>query len=180
MKRVLSFALAAVASSGVMMAIETAAASATGAPIQITQNVNMRSGPGTSYARVGGIYAGQSPDFVCWTTGENIGGVDVWFDVNANGASGHYASYYDKLQLRDRRSDHLEVRNPAVRKPRPRTPGRRTRTGSCIQPSRTDGQPARAHRKPPGRNHARARPEHGCQGRLLGRVAQRAGLGERR
>jgi uncharacterized protein YraI len=65
------------------------------APIQITQNVNMRSGHGTSFARVGGIYAGQSPDFTCWTTGENINGVSVWFDVVANGATGDQASYYD-------------------------------------------------------------------------------------
>src|SRR5258708_36353119 len=95
MKRIISLALAAIASAGAVMAIETVQASAMGAPIQITQNVNVRSGPGTSFPRVGGIYAGQSPDFVCWTTGENIGGVYVWFDVNANGASGYYASYYD-------------------------------------------------------------------------------------
>jgi hypothetical protein len=55
----------------------------------------MRNGPGTSYARVGGIYTGTSPDFVCWTQGQNVGGVDVWFLVHNAGATGYYASYYD-------------------------------------------------------------------------------------
>lgn len=95
MRRAISTALAAIAAMGATVGIVAANASAMGAPIQITQNVNMRSGPGTSFARVGGIYAGQSPDFICWAVGDNINGVNVWFDVNANGATGYYASYYD-------------------------------------------------------------------------------------
>ena len=39
--------------------------------------------------------AGVSPDFVCWTQGQTINGVDVWFRVNYGGLTGYYASYYD-------------------------------------------------------------------------------------
>lgn len=95
MRRAISTALISIAASGAAIGVVAADAVAMSAPIQITQNVNMRSGPGTSYARVGGIYAGQSPDFICWAVGENINGVNVWFDVNANGSTGYYASYYD-------------------------------------------------------------------------------------
>jgi len=38
---------------------------------------------------------GTSPDFNCWTQGQNIGGVDVWFSINYHGVTGYYASYYD-------------------------------------------------------------------------------------
>jgi uncharacterized protein YraI len=95
MRRAISTALVALVATGAAIATVAADASAMGAPIQITQNVNMRSGPGSSFSRVGGIYTGQSPDFICWSVGENINGVNVWFDVNANGATGYYASYYD-------------------------------------------------------------------------------------
>src|SRR4051794_19874114 len=70
-------------------------ASAMTAPIRVTQDVNMRGGPGVGYARVGGVYRSTSPDFTCWTQGQNIGGVDVWFLVNNRGAQGYYASYFD-------------------------------------------------------------------------------------
>jgi uncharacterized protein YraI len=76
-------------------ALEVSSANAMSAPIQITQDVNLRGGPSAATARVGGIYAGASPDFHCWTQGQNIGGVDVWFNVTYNGATGFYASYYD-------------------------------------------------------------------------------------
>lgn len=76
-------------------AAEASPALAVSAPIHITQDVNLRGGPSAATTRVGGIYAGASPDFHCWAQGQNIGGVDVWFNVTYNGATGFYASYYD-------------------------------------------------------------------------------------
>src|SRR5438105_245634 len=74
----------------------TPLASGISAPIQIAntggQGVNMRPTPDTSQPRVGWIPEGASPDYNCWTQGQNINGVDVWFNVNYGGATGYYAS----------------------------------------------------------------------------------------
>lgn len=60
------------------------------------QGVNLRPGPSTtSGTPVANVPDGASPDYVCWTTGEVINGVDVWFKVTWQGATGYYASYYD-------------------------------------------------------------------------------------
>jgi hypothetical protein len=72
-----------------------ASALAISAPIHITQDVNLRSAASASSARVGGLYAGSSPNFNCWAQGQNINGVDVWFNVTYGGVTGYYASYYD-------------------------------------------------------------------------------------
>ena len=87
--------LAIVASLGLV----APAANALSAPIHISgtggQGVNMRPTPDTSQPRVGWIPEGASPDFLCFTYGQNIGGVPVWFRVTYGGATGYYASYYD-------------------------------------------------------------------------------------
>lgn len=61
--------------------------------------VNIRSAPNTSGAPIGRIPEGASPDYECFTYGESIGGVPVWFLVNY-GARGYYASYYDDSSYR--------------------------------------------------------------------------------
>lgn len=66
------------------------------APIHITSTVNIRLGPSTTSGNpIGAIPTGASPDFQCWTEGQNISGVDVWFRVDYNGVTGYYASYWD-------------------------------------------------------------------------------------
>jgi hypothetical protein len=57
--------------------------------------VNIRPQPNTSQAPIGAIPEGASPDYNCYTYGEVIGSVPVWFSVNYNGVTGYYASYYD-------------------------------------------------------------------------------------
>jgi uncharacterized protein YraI len=60
-----------------------------------TDGVNMRSGPGTGYGKVGWLPEGASPDYVCYSWGELVGPVPIWFNVSYGGATGFYASYYD-------------------------------------------------------------------------------------
>lgn len=38
---------------------------------------------------------GASPDYNCFAWGQNINGVPIWFNVNYNGVTGYYASFYD-------------------------------------------------------------------------------------
>ena len=76
--------------------VAAAPAGAMSAPIHTTDWVNIRPGPSTSSGNpLGAIPPGVSPDFNCWAQGQNINGVDVWFNVNYNGRTGFYASYYD-------------------------------------------------------------------------------------
>jgi uncharacterized protein YraI len=76
-----------------------ASASAVSAPIHISgtagEGVLIRSGPGTSYTAVGWMPEGASPDYNCFAWGQNINGVPIWFNVNYNGKTGYYASFYD-------------------------------------------------------------------------------------
>jgi uncharacterized protein YraI len=87
----------AIALCGTALATLAAApgAHAISAPIRLTGDVNLRAGASSATARVGGLYRGTSPSFNCWAQGENIYGVDVWFNVTYNGLTGFYASYYD-------------------------------------------------------------------------------------
>ncbi|MCX6396359.1 MAG: SH3 domain-containing protein [Propionibacteriales bacterium] len=62
--------------------------------ISTTATVNMRSGPSTSYAIIGSVPSGVSPTYLCWTEGQSINGVNVWFKVTY-GATGFISSYYD-------------------------------------------------------------------------------------
>ncbi len=74
------------------------------APIQVAgtggQGVYIRPTPDTSQPAVGWMPEGASPDFNCFTYGQMIGNVNVWFSVNYNGATGYYASYYDSSSYR--------------------------------------------------------------------------------
>jgi hypothetical protein len=96
--RFVALALTLLASCCVIVT-SASSASATPAPISIAgtggEGVNIRPTPDTSQAPIGWMPEGASPDFVCWTPGENVGGVDVWFDVNYAGVNGYYASYWD-------------------------------------------------------------------------------------
>jgi hypothetical protein len=66
------------------------------APIQVTGPTNIRPGPSTiSGGPLGVMPTGTSPGFICWTTGEVINGVDVWFKISWNGVTGYYASGLD-------------------------------------------------------------------------------------
>jgi cell wall-associated NlpC family hydrolase len=70
-------------------------AAAMSSPIHLTTMVNIRPTPDTSRAPVGTIPQGASPDFHCFTYGQNINGVNVWFNVTQAGVTGYYASFYD-------------------------------------------------------------------------------------
>lgn len=69
------------------------------APIHISgtsgEGVFIRPEANTARAAIGWIPEGASPDYNCFAWGQNIGGVPIWFNVNYNGVTGFYASYYD-------------------------------------------------------------------------------------
>ena len=73
----------------------TNASSALTAPIRVTQAVNLRPTPNTSQAPLALIPSQTSPSYLCFTHGQSVGGVDVWFQVTYAGKTGYYASYYD-------------------------------------------------------------------------------------
>jgi uncharacterized protein YraI len=96
---------AAVAGAAVLAALVPAAAQARSANIHIHGTapegyVNIRPEPNTNRAPVGRIPEGASPDYDCFTYGQNIGGVPVWFLVNYGGARGYISSYYDDSSYR--------------------------------------------------------------------------------
>jgi hypothetical protein len=76
-----------------------AGASAISAPIHIAgtggQGVFIRPTPDTSQPAIGWMAEGTSPDYHCFTYGQMIGNVNVWFNVTNSGITGYYASYYD-------------------------------------------------------------------------------------
>jgi uncharacterized protein YraI len=76
-----------------------ASALAISAPIHISgtdgEGVFVRPDPSTANPAVGWMPEGASPDYNCFVWGQNIGGVPIWFNVNYNGKTGYYASYYD-------------------------------------------------------------------------------------
>jgi hypothetical protein len=79
----------------------TASAWAISAPIHTTTWVNIRPGPSTSSGNsLATMPPGTSPSFHCWTQGQVIGYVDVWFKATWNGVTGYYASYYDDSSYR--------------------------------------------------------------------------------
>ncbi len=63
--------------------------------IQMSQNAPVYASATPSSAQIGTIPTGNSPDYVCWTTGPPVGKVDVYFYVLWEGAAGYYPSYYD-------------------------------------------------------------------------------------
>ena len=56
--------------------------------------LNIRSGPGTSYARVGWLGDGASVDVSCWEMGQAVLGDPVWLSVRSGSANGYAADYY--------------------------------------------------------------------------------------
>jgi hypothetical protein len=64
-------------------------------PIQMNQNAPVYQSPSASSPQVGTIPHGDSPAYVCWTTGPPVGNVDVYFYVLWQGVAGYYPSYYD-------------------------------------------------------------------------------------
>lgn len=91
-----SAAAVAIASAAAAAVTAAGPAAAMSAPIKTTTAVNVRPGPSTGSGNPLTVMpAGTSPDFNCWTQGQNIGGVNVWFSVNYHGVTGYYASYYD-------------------------------------------------------------------------------------
>lgn len=86
----------------VLLALAAAAASVlVAAPamadhgIYTTATVNIRSGPSTAYSILGSVPSGVSPTYLCWTQGQNINGVDVWFKMTYGSVTGYISSYYD-------------------------------------------------------------------------------------
>lgn len=71
------------------------------APIALLTAANLRPGPSEgSGAALAVMPAGTSPGFLCWTTGEVVNNVDVWFKVHWGGATGYYASGLDNSSYR--------------------------------------------------------------------------------
>jgi hypothetical protein len=95
MKKSIALVCCALALAGIAAWIGTPAALAASAPIHVTDDVNLRAGTDASTARVGGLYRGTSPSFNCWAQGQNVNGVDIWFNVTYNGVTGYYASFFD-------------------------------------------------------------------------------------
>jgi uncharacterized protein YraI len=62
--------------------------------------VNIRPQPNTTQPAIGSIPEGASPDYNCFSYGQVIGGVPIWFSVNYSGVTGYYASYYDDSTYR--------------------------------------------------------------------------------
>lgn len=61
---------------------------------------NIRPVPNTTQNPIGRIPEGASPEYNCFTYGQVINGVPVWFSVNYGGVTGFYASYYDDSSYR--------------------------------------------------------------------------------
>lgn len=85
----------------VALLLAASIAFAISAPIHIygtgTDGVLLHSGPTVGSTRVGWMAEGTSPDYHCFTYGDNVNGVNVWFYVTkpGGGPTGYYASYYD-------------------------------------------------------------------------------------
>ncbi|HEV3310273.1 MAG TPA: amidase domain-containing protein [Chloroflexota bacterium] len=75
------------------------------APIQVSgtsgEGVFIRPEPNTSQPALGWMPEGASPEYNCFTHGEMIGTVSVWFNVTYNGVTGYYASFYDNSSYKN-------------------------------------------------------------------------------
>jgi uncharacterized protein YraI len=89
----------AVVASAALSLLGASGALAISAPIHIAntggEGVFIRPEPNTSQPAIGWIPEGASPDYNCFAWGQNVNGVPIWFNVNYNGKTGYYASYYD-------------------------------------------------------------------------------------
>ncbi|HSE61494.1 MAG TPA: amidase domain-containing protein [Candidatus Saccharimonadales bacterium] len=100
----------AVAATGVVAVLSTQVAGVTPvaadthAEINIVGNVNLRPSPDTSQTPLTVIQKGDKPDYICFTYGEQVDDVNVWFKVNYNGFTGFYSTRWDDIppaQLND-------------------------------------------------------------------------------
>jgi hypothetical protein len=120
--KVSSLITAALAAAA-LLAVSAAGALAISAPIHISgtggEGVFIRAEPNTSSTRLGWIPEGASPDYNCFVWGQNINGVPIWFNVNYNGVTGYYASFYDDSsyhsneELTAKRPGHGSARSAA-------------------------------------------------------------------
>ncbi len=98
-RRVAVALLLAFIASALGVNVASTPAEAISAPIRIAgtggEGVNIRPTPDTSQPALGRIPEGTSPNYICYTYGQMIGNVNVWFQVSYNGVTGYYASYYD-------------------------------------------------------------------------------------
>ena len=76
------------------------------APIDVFTATNIRPGPSeASGAALTVMPAGTNPGFLCWTTGQRVNNVNVWFKVYWAGVTGYYASGLDNSSY----SSDLEI-----------------------------------------------------------------------
>lgn len=91
--------LLAFAAALLMLLTWVPGALAISAPIHIhgtgRDGVLLRPTPDTSHPGVGWMAEGTSPDYHCFTYGQMVGSVNVWFNVTHSGITGYYASYWD-------------------------------------------------------------------------------------
>jgi Putative amidase domain len=75
------------------------------APIQVAgtdgEGIFIRPEPNTSQSPLGWMAEGASPEYICFTHGEMVGNVNVWFNVTYNGVTGYYASFYDNSSYKN-------------------------------------------------------------------------------
>lgn len=129
----------------VWLLFSATSALAISAPIHIAgtggEGVFIRPDPSTANPAVGWMPEGASPDYNCFAWGQNIGGVPIWFNVNYNGKTGYYASYYDDSSYHS--NEELTAKygvplcgsgppasSPAPASPSPSTPGTAPSPGS--------------------------------------------------
>jgi hypothetical protein len=84
--------------------LSPAAALAISAPIHVSGTgglgVNIRPEPNTNRAPLGLVPEGASPDYTCFTYGQNVNGLTVWFEITWGGVHGFISSYYDDSSYR--------------------------------------------------------------------------------
>jgi hypothetical protein len=151
-----TFAVAALAAL-LLLAGLAGSALAVSAPIHISgtagEGVYIRSEPSTAGIRLGWMPEGASPDYNCFVWGQNINGVPIWFNVNYNGVTGFYASFYDDSSYHS--NEELTVKygvplcgsapaSPApapAPSPAPAPPPVPAPTGSSTSPAGSSGPP---------------------------------------
>lgn len=67
--------------------------------IRILVPVTLRSAPTTKSSQVAVIFEDYPVDYICYTTGESVGGTNLWFQVRDrhNEKRGYYSSFYDSM-----------------------------------------------------------------------------------
>jgi hypothetical protein len=108
-----------------MCSLTSISAQAISAPIQIAgtedEGVLIQSEPNAGSARLGWIPEGASPEYNCFTHGEMVGTVSVWFDVTHEGVTGYYPSFYDNSSYKNDAELTEKYRVPACGQAAPET-----------------------------------------------------------